>query len=85
MIDDFYAMANNLTPEVVTNMQQMVELGKDPTGKKLSPEAIQICIEALIIWESNHKPVDQRSGYIHQQCKNKPTAPADTTQPIKIV
>jgi len=64
-------LVNQMTIESVLNLRKMIELGKKPDGQRLSKQERESCLEALLLWEANHLPEHQRSGYIEQSCKNK--------------
>ncbi|VUD48780.1 hypothetical protein TDB9533_01302 [Thalassocella blandensis] len=53
-----------LTPEIVEKFKLAIELGKWPDGKRLTPEQLEICMQAVIAYE--HKFVEEtaRTGYV---------------------
>lgn len=69
--DNINDLADQLTPEIIDNLKQMIELGKKPDGEKLSSQDLKSCMEAVIHWEAKNLSKAQRSGYIAKQCKNK--------------
>lgn len=60
----FVDVAGSLTPEVYQNLKRAVELGKWPDGRALTPEQREICMEAVLVYESRHLPQQQRTGYL---------------------
>lgn len=83
-----------LTPEVVNNFRTAIELGKWPDGRKLTAEQRQTCIQAVLVWEHEHLPATERTGYIHKPKKEEACAShdnphdqshdhADEEQPLK--
>jgi len=69
---NFQDMLDNITPDIYQNLKRAVELGKWPTGDKLSAEQRQTCMQAVIAYELKHLPENERSAYIppkpHQHC-----------------
>ncbi|WP_435950732.1 YeaC family protein [Psychrobacter sp. DM8] len=59
-----------LTPEVVERFKVAIELGKWPDGRALSDEQRQTCMQAVMIWEHEHLPPSERTGYIHKPIKD---------------
>nr|WP_317199755.1 DUF1315 family protein [uncultured Psychrobacter sp.] len=59
-----------LTPEVVERFKVAIELGKWPDGRALSDEQRQTCMQAVMIWEHEHLPPAERTGYIHKPIKD---------------
>lgn len=60
-LQDILAMMN---PEVHMNLKTAVELGRWPDGRKLSPEQLEYCLQAIIAYEQEALPEEQRVGYI---------------------
>lgn len=65
--DDLIA---TMTPEVCDNMRKAVELGKWADGRALTREQKELCLQAVIAWETKNLPEEQRAGYMEQQCKS---------------
>ncbi len=57
-------LINNITPEIYERLKTAVELGKWHNGNKLSTEQRQLCMQAVIAYEHNNLPPEQRTGYI---------------------
>lgn len=60
-LQDILAMMN---PEVHMNLKTAVELGRWPDGRKLTSEQLEYCLQAIIAYEQQHLPEEQRVGYI---------------------
>ncbi len=58
-----------MTPELVDKFRTAIELGKWPDGKKLTPNQRETCLQAVMIWEHEHLPPEQRIGYMHKPIK----------------
>lgn len=54
----------NITPDIYENLKRAVELGKWPTGQRLSSEQRQTCMQAMIAYEHQHLPPEEHTGYI---------------------
>lgn len=60
-LQDILAM---MDPEVHMNLKTAVELGRWPDGRKLTSEQLEYCLQAIIAYEQQHLPEEQRVGYI---------------------
>lgn len=68
----FSDMIENLTPDIYESLKLAVEIGKWPDGRKLTQEQKELSLQAVIAWESQHLPEDQRTGYMGpQECSSK--------------
>lgn len=60
-----------LTPEVYENLKRAVELGRWADGRTLAEGQRELCMEAIIHYETLHDvPAEQRVGYIDGGCKS---------------
>lgn len=80
-------MLDVLTPDIVANLKRAVELGKWPDGKRLSPEQLETCLQAVIVWEKQHLPATEHSGYIHKAEKEGEVCddPTAAEKPVKFL
>ncbi len=53
-----------MTPDMHQSLKRAIELGKWPDGRRLSPEQRDICLRAVIAYDHQHKPEQERVGYI---------------------
>ncbi len=60
----------SLTPEIVASFREAIEIGKWADGRKLTAEQRQTCLQAVMVWEHEHLPPEERIGYIHKPVKN---------------
>lgn len=67
---DIKQIKNLLTPEVYVQFQLAVELGKWPDGSVLTAAQRESCLQGIILYEAQHVPETERTGYI-------PPKPAD--------
>ncbi|NQD93483.1 DUF1315 family protein [Pseudomonas sp. CrR25] len=71
-MSSFLEAIENITPEIYQSLKLAVEIGKWPDGRKLSQEQKELCLQALIAWEMQNLPEDQRIGYMGpQECSSK--------------
>lgn len=61
---------HNLTPEIVAKFRTAIEIGKWENGVRLTPQQMQTCMQAVMIWEHEYLPVEDRVGYIHKPIKD---------------
>lgn len=58
-----------LTPEIVERFRTAIAIGKWPNGQVLTTEQRETCMQAVVVWEHQHLPEQQRTGYIHRGSK----------------
>lgn len=64
---------NSLTAEIVDKFRTAIEIGKWENGEKLSNEQRQTCMQAVMVWEHEYLPAEERTGYIHKPVKEDGT------------
>ena len=68
----FAQMIENITPEIYESLKTAVELGKWADGRKLTREQKELSLQAVIAWEMQNLPEEQRTGYMGpQECSSK--------------
>ncbi|MBQ0754337.1 MAG: DUF1315 family protein [Gammaproteobacteria bacterium] len=83
MSDQFRSVVRQLTPEIYENMRRAVELGRWPDGRTVSPQQRETCMQAIIAWEAEHVPEEQRTGYMPSaDCESD--AQSEAEQPVTI-
>ena len=71
-MSSFNEMIDNLTPEIYESLKLAVEIGKWSDGRKLTQEQKELSLQAVIAWEMQNLPEDQRTGYMGpQECSSK--------------
>ena len=71
-MSSFIEMIENITPDIYESLKLAVEIGKWSDGRKLSQEQRELSLQALIAWEMQNLPEDQRTGYMGtQECESK--------------
>ncbi len=71
-MSSFNEMIENITPEIYQNLKLAVEIGKWPDGGKLTAEQRELSLQAMIAWEIQNLPEDERTGYMGpQECGSK--------------
>ncbi|MFG1491658.1 DUF1315 family protein [Oceanospirillum sp. HFRX-1_2] len=64
-------MIKNMTPEIYASLRQAVELRKWPNGVRLTEEQVELCMEAVILFEFQHDmPAQDRVGFMEDQCES---------------
>lgn len=72
-MNDFLEMLRTVTPDVYASLKLAVEIGKWPDGRKLTLEQKELCMQAMIAWEQENLPEEERTGYMAQTCKSQKT------------
>ena len=71
-MSSFAEMIENITPDIYESLKLAVEIGKWADGRKLTAEQRELSLQAMIAWEIQNLPEDQRTGYMGaQECKSK--------------
>lgn len=71
-MSSFNEMIKNITPDIYQSLKLAVEIGKWPDGGKLTTEQRELSLQAMIAWEIQNLPEDQRTGYMGvQECGSK--------------
>nr|WP_297458085.1 DUF1315 family protein [uncultured Halomonas sp.] len=61
----FERMIEQMTPTIYESLKQAVQLRKWPDGRVLSVAQTELCLEAVMRYEIEHKvPENQRVGYL---------------------
>ncbi|WP_120996396.1 DUF1315 family protein [Stutzerimonas urumqiensis] len=71
-MSSFLDAIRTITPEIYENLKLAVELGKWGDGRKLTPEQRELCLQAMIAWEQENLPEEERTGFMGtQECGSK--------------
>ena len=54
------ALVEAMTPTIYENLKTAVELGKWVDGARLSPEQVESCLQAIILYETKNLPESER-------------------------
>ena len=60
----FEALLAGMTPEIHESLKLAVELGKWPSGERLTPQQVELCLQAVIAWDVRNLPETERVAYI---------------------
>ena len=60
-------LVESLTPSMVSDLKQAIELGKFPDGRVISREQKELMIEATILYDALKLPEEERTGFIHRK------------------
>lgn len=61
---EFNKAAQALSPELYQKFKTAIELRKWADGSALTKEQLTTCIQAVIAYEQQHVPEEQRVGYV---------------------
>lgn len=67
---NFETLISNITPEIYQKLKLAVELGKWADGSVLSKQQKESSLQAVIAYELENVPANERTGYIAQGCKS---------------
>ncbi|HZJ93294.1 MAG TPA: DUF1315 family protein [Thiopseudomonas sp.] len=68
----FNDLIQRLTPETYDTLKLAMEIGKWGDGTKLTQEQKELTMQAMILWEKNNLPEEERTGYLGgQECGSK--------------
>ena len=60
-------LVESLTPSMMSDLKQAIELGKFPDGRVVSREQKELMIEATILYDALKLPEEERTGFIHRK------------------
>ena len=71
-MSSFNEMLQNITPDIYQSLKLAVEIGKWADGNKLTAEQRELSLQAMIAWEIQNLPEEERTGYMGpQECSSK--------------
>ena len=66
---DKQAVLAALTPEIVDKFRTAISLSKWEDGTRLTNEQRETCMQAVMLWEHEYLPQEERIGFIHRPKK----------------
>lgn len=66
---DYKALIETLTPELVERLRLGVETGRWPDGSVVTPGQKEHSLQAIIAWEAQNLPQEERVGFINLGAK----------------
>ena len=73
-MSSFNEMIQNITPDIYRSLKLAVEIGKWADGNKLTAKQRELSLQAMIAWEIQNLPEEERTGYMGpQECQSKAT------------
>jgi uncharacterized protein YeaC (DUF1315 family) len=60
----FEQLLAGMTPEIHENLKTAIELGKWPNGERLTPQQVELCLQAVIAWDARYLPETERVAWI---------------------
>lgn len=71
-MSSFNEMIQNITTDIYQSLKLAVEIGKWSDGGKLTGEQRELSLQAMIAWEIQNLPEEERTGYMGpQECSSK--------------
>ena len=76
-----------MTPDMHASLKRAVELGKWPNGQRLSDEQRETCMRAVIAYDTQNLPANERVGFIDRTRPDGKQHGEDPLQPdiLKII
>lgn len=68
---DYETLIARLDATACAALKRAVEIGKFPDGRRLSDQQRALCMEAVLAWELQNCPPEQRTGYIDRGRKTE--------------
>ena len=72
-----------LTAEIVQRFKCAIETGRWPDGRKLTADQVATCMEAVIRYEHQHLPKEQRSVYVPTKANTCAPGQDDAAEPVQ--
>ena len=63
---DYQQFLNRLSPDIVDRLRRGIETGRWADGTVLSDAQREHSLQAVIAWDSRHRPAGERVGYVHK-------------------
>ena len=70
---NYQELLATLTAEMIERFRSALETGRWPDGKELNDRQREDCMQAIILWEQENVPPEQRVGYIPKPDKSRAT------------
>jgi uncharacterized protein YeaC (DUF1315 family) len=69
--DSYAALLEQMTPQIHASLRTAVELGKWENGDRLTPAQLEHCLQAIIAWEHQNLPEEERTAFIDRGALRK--------------
>lgn len=79
---NFEQLIKSIDADTYERLKTAVELGRWPNGERLSPQQRELSMQAVIAYERQHLPPEQRTGYIEKQ-DSACSSEGDETQTLR--
>ena len=56
-------LIDNISPAIYDSLKSAIELGKWSDGSRLSSDQVDKCMQAVILYEAENLPQQQRTGF----------------------
>lgn len=57
-----------ITPAVYDSLREAIAIGRWGDGSRLSQEQLELCMQAVILYETEHLPENERTGALLTSC-----------------
>lgn len=88
---DIESLITSLDATTFASLRRAIEVGKFPDGRRLTDHQRELCMEAVLVWESRNLPPEMRTGYIDrgrktegERCAGDDHDHADDRKPLHI-
>lgn len=68
---DFESLVARMDETAFSSLRLAIEIGRFPDGRRLTDEQRALCMEAVLKWEIQNLPPEQRTGYIDRGVKQE--------------
>lgn len=74
----------SLNPDIIARFKTAVECRRWPDGRALTDSQLETCLQAIIAWDAEHLPKEQRIGYMPTKdaCPSERSESPNTPEPI---
>ena len=66
-------LLSSITPELHQKLKRAVELGRWENGERLTPEQVELCLQAVIAYDEMHLRPEEKVGFIDRSKVKKQT------------
>ena len=73
----FQQLIDTITPEIYANLKRAIEIGKWSDGRALTGEQRELCMQAVIVYETQNIAETDRTGFIDRGSKAEGEVCAD--------
>jgi len=76
-------LIESMSFDVYDSLKLAVEIGKWADGRRLAPEQLDFCLQAVILYEAKHLPEHDRIGFdLSASCESKNAQGPSAAEPL---